>query len=604
MDQAERKASRTAAQIAREQKQRAKEVEQAWQNIGLAIGGGLTLAATAAAAFFRQTLTTIDGIKSLAEATGSAVENVSALEDIARRTGGSLADVESVLVKFNQTLKDADPKKGAGAVLKALNLDIAELKRLDPSEALRQTAIALEGFADNGDKARAVQELFGKSVKDAAPFLKDLAEAGKLQGTITTEAAEEVDRFNKELARLQAGAADVGRSLSIDLVTSLNRVIDRMNEARASGKGFWETQSAGYWQWVRDFWGVQEEVKKAFQPVFSPDDQSAAEMQRLIRQAQRPSLVIPDAPTKTPRGPRAPREAPFTGVTYDERIAQSVGSLLEGTEVARAKELADQIAYLDKLFFDAGLSADLYDSAMEKLTGSTSSAKDQVSQFIQEQERLAQLLGATPTAALEAQRQDMLLLAKAYEEGRISVEQYLEAVGARLGTMPTDIKKANDAARELGMTFSSAFEDAIVGGKGVSDVLEGLYQDLLRIGTRKLVTEPLADALGDIFKGMSGGGAGGFFDFFAGIFGGFRANGGPVFPGQLYRVNENGPEMLEMSGRQYLMMGNKSGNVVPSGSGMRVTNNFTIQGPVDRRTELQIAQAAGRGIQTAMSRNG
>ena len=74
--------------------------------------------------------------------------------------------------------------------------------------------------------------------------------------------------------------------------------------------------------------------------------------------------------------------------------------------------------------------------------------------------------------------------------------------------------------RDLGFTFASAFEDAVVGGERLSEVLKGLEQDILRILTRRLVTEPLADAvtgavrggqglLGDLFAGapsLQGGG--------------------------------------------------------------------------------------------------
>jgi hypothetical protein len=67
-----------------------------------------------------------------------------------------------------------------------------------------------------------------------------------------------------------------------------------------------------------------------------------------------------------------------------------------------------------------------------------------------------------------------------------------------------DIEKTNDAARELGLTFSSAFEDAVIGGGKLSDVLHGLEQDILRIAMRKAITEPLGNAVAGIFSGGFG----------------------------------------------------------------------------------------------------
>lgn len=49
---------------------------------------------------------------------------------------------------------------------------------------------------------------------------------------------------------------------------------------------------------------------------------------------------------------------------------------------------------------------------------------------------------------------------------------------------------------------------------------------------------------------------------------GRRATGGPVAANSLYEVNEKGPEILEMGGRQYLMTGNKGGNVIPNHEAM------------------------------------
>ncbi len=47
-----------------------------------------------------------------------------------------------------------------------------------------------------------------------------------------------------------------------------------------------------------------------------------------------------------------------------------------------------------------------------------------------------------------------------------------------------------------------------------------------------------------------------------------KANGGYAPPGSIQRVNERGPEMLEVGGSSFLMMGSQGGNVIPNGKGM------------------------------------
>ena len=119
-------------------------------------------------------------------------------------------------------------------VFKALGLSVQELKSIDPALAFQKIAIALQGFANDGNKARAVQELFGRSLKDVAPLLKDVAEAGKLVGTVTKQQAEEAEKFNKELFALSKNATDAGRALVGPLLSAMNKLIEKSREFKAS----------------------------------------------------------------------------------------------------------------------------------------------------------------------------------------------------------------------------------------------------------------------------------------------------------------------------------------------------------------------------------
>lgn len=165
-------------------------------------------------------------------------------------------------------------------------------------------------------------------------------------------------------------------------------------------------------------------------------------------------------------------------------------------------------------------------------------------------------------------------------------------------------EKTNDIANQLGMTFSSAFEDAIVGGKKFSEVLKGLYEDILRIVTRKLVTEPLANMLTSALGGLGGSGGGIFSGLLSGLFG--RALGGPVEAGGLYRVNERRPEVLDVNGKQFLMMGNQRGRVLNNpqmqGRQTSIVQNFHLIGQADKKTQSQVMSAAARGANLVVAR--
>ena len=135
--------------------------------IGAALGVGTM------AAFFKSTVNGLDALKDLSQATGSSVENLSALEDIALRTGGSLDTVSSALLKFNKDLNAADPDSNLAETLKQIGLSAEELRKVDPAEALRQVSLAIAQYSDDGQKARLIQELFGKSTRDVAKFLHE-----------------------------------------------------------------------------------------------------------------------------------------------------------------------------------------------------------------------------------------------------------------------------------------------------------------------------------------------------------------------------------------------------------------------------------------------
>jgi hypothetical protein len=92
---------------------------------------------------------------------------------------------------------------------------------------------------------------------------------------------------------------------------------------------------------------------------------------------------------------------------------------------------------------------------------------------------------------------------------------------------------------------------------------------------------------------------------------GTREIGGPVSAASLYRVNERGPELLEVGGAQYLMTGSKGGEVMPVGSevGRGVTHqaihvHLPPQATVSRTTAMQAGAIAGQHAAVALRRQG
>ena len=163
---------------------------------------------------------------------------------------------------------------------------------------------------------------------------------------------------------------------------------------------------------------------------------------------------------------------------------------------------------------------------------------------------------------------------------------------------------ARDIAGQTEEIFTRAFgnmEDALVdfvktGKLDFKSLTDSIMADIARMVIKQNVTGPLSQ--------MLSGALGGEFSLISGLFGGGRAIGGPVSSGGLYQVNEKGtPELLNVAGKQYLMMGNQSGTVSTKtessgGGGQPVSIVVNVNGS---NSAPDVRRAAGQGAREALS---
>lgn len=243
--------------------------------------------------------------------------------------------------------------------------------------------------------------------------------------------------------------------------------------------------------------------------------------------------------------------------------------------------------------------------------------------YLQQRQRLEEKR-LTGQVSEQQYAEEMDRIRRFQSESLTSYESYYDRLIAAQGRWELGVARAfqnyadaaGNTADQVDRAMTSAaqgMEDALVnfvttGKLSFNDLATSIVADITRIIIKQQIMVPLMQAMGMGGPGGGAGGGGGFLStVFSSLFGGQRANGGPVSRGRMYEVNERGrPELLNVGGRQYLMA-TQSGSVNPNaggaGAGVAQTNNFHISGQVDRRTQSQLAAKAGSAAQRALARN-
>ena len=357
-----------------------------------------------------------------------------------------------------------------------------------------------------------------------------MAENAKTATDEISSLTEEIKRMNEESAKRGAGQTGIRANVRLEsLMAERNRLTGMMptgGGARASGEfqGVVEAQAAA------NVAGIQSQIDAI--------DKLIREYDRLVIEQEQADMTAANLKRR--------------GEEFEEQKKREAEAI---RDAARAQEEAERAR---QRFLSDVMSLE---NTLDPLTAATRRWADQ-------QALLAQALDA----AIISQERYNELVAMSDEAFRKATEKQTEY----LTGIEKQSRENENLARDLGLSFQSAFEDAILRGEKLRGVLAGIAQDIARIILRQTVTTPLAglvmgglsSAFGGLFGGSSLGdirGPGGSASI---PFGGPRALGGPVEAGSAYLVGEQGPE---------LFMPGQSGRIIPNGQTGSTVVNQTIQ---------------------------
>jgi hypothetical protein len=534
--------------------QAASRMESAFNSVRAAIGAlGVGASLAGFGSFVKSTIDLADELGKLSQRTGIAVESLSALRNAAELSDVSTEEFVGGIRRLNLALTEAqDGTSKIAQVFRALGVDATS----DAETALRGIADAFSRLPDGAQKAALANEIFGRSGEKLIPLLNggaksfdEARQSAERFGTlISTQLSKDSETFNDNLTKLKQSASGLGVALADPLVRNLLRVSDALIILRGGGEAASKvlndaTLSAGRllaqlgafrgggpaFDAIANIAGgafnrtPQQPGNVATGQIGRPEP--AAPSQAAIALALNPLKPTNSATARAGRASVGKSEP-----TFDDLLALAAAKRREDQERIEAEgELAanKELAEFKEILLRGDIERERIGIALSEQA---------------ERERAAQIASAEAIKdKLDPTRQYFRELEKvaALEEAGLLTQSQAIAETNRLAQAFKDAGRAAEDsgrfARDLGLVFVSSFEQAIAGGKGLRGILKGLESDLLKLGTRALVTNPFLEFLspttgpsagkGIDFAGLAGRAGSAISSFF-----GF-ANGGAFAPG-------------------------------------------------------------------------
>lgn len=513
---------------------------------GSAIGGGLIAGLTGALAFASRMNAELAEMERLAKQTGLSLERFQGVQFATALSGVNSDNFTSGLEKAVSLLNDAQRNENTlqqlfeanGVAIKNNNGQLITTNQL-----LGRSADLVQRAATEQDKIKIAQMLgFTREwvpvlEQGAQAFEKQSQEAERLGLIIDRSTIEKAAEFDREWkasaafwsANIRAAAADILPSIN-ELIDAASKIFTKENLTRLGRDGLALIEQAGVPkelniaipQGVLDFF---EELRKGLRTELGIDIQiktPQAVIDEAFRQIRTPDTL--NAATDEGSGAGIPRAATPINVNKPRTVIppKDTGSGSEGrdpfeTSIASAER---RIAVLNAETATIGLNSEARERA-------------RLVAILEEAAKRANTdAGLSNTAVTEEQRKQIDLLANSMESA---------------AKRNREMQEAFNNYRELASAASEAFKGLVLEGKNFDEVLSRL---LNRLAARAI------DRLFDNLL-LGGGSGGGLFGSLGAIFGGNRAAGGPVMPGNAYRVNERTPNS------EWFVPG-VPGNIVPN----------------------------------------
>ena len=651
------KAERETQKSTKAMERRFKETTAAAKKFGIALGAAFVAAGTAAAVAIKSAIDDADELSKAAQKIGITTESLSTLGYAAKLADVDLGQLQAGLLRLTRFQDGA--AAGTEKNIELFNRLGIEFQNMDGTlrdtdEVFRDFAERLSQMPDGADKSAIALRAFGKSGADLIPLLNSGAEgieeledrARRLGLELSGGAGKNAEELNDRLSDLWSVFDGLAYSVVENLLPDIIDLTEELAQTIREGGGMVEVGKdiadifRGMARVVRgadlaieamgERFNIAGQYKNALLDPMGWATYSAnidAATGRLAELAKQNEALAKEARINfgidpgvnepggriefidPPAGKKGRRGIPMidgaTEVIYaGDDFGTGTGgggrsaSDRAGAEASRAA--AEAARELEERIQDATRAQADFLKTTEDLRAEIGGPLAEVTlDYVRREDELIELAKLAGLSNEElAESLEILEQARLRDVAAIDAQAAAEAQRAREAADQPLIDQM-DSLRDTTQGF---FVDLVKNGSEAIDRL----QDYLLTSALESIGKQIAEGLfGDFGSTGAGSKGSGFAAIFGSLFGGGRANGGPVSGNRIYEVGEgNRPELLSSGGRQFLIPGN-NGKVTPVGAGRGgiIQNiSFNLPGRYDMRTQAQMASDTQRAGQRALAR--
>lgn len=566
------------------------------------IGVGAGLSVVGLAAFAKSGIDAADGLNDMSQRLGVSVKDLASFKLAAEQSGTSLDGIGNGIARLTRSIGDAEAgnKQLAGA-LQGLGITAR-----DPKEAFFQLADAVKRIEDPSQRAALLSQVLGKNYQELIPLLTQggdaLRESARQSETFAdamARLAPQADQFNDQLALLKINAAGLAG-------TVLSKLVPSFNEWIATGQEVVRTGSLLDKLRFFALGNASDEIVGRVRKMAAESAAAANTARAAI------GKIDTSATTAPPKKTRAARVA-----------SDPLASLYASTDIGKLAAFDKTVALVNARFDGGRKNIELYSQEMTKLVETTFSANftefnKQLADQDETQRLVADHLKST-NDELYTQQQSWVDAGRALEDemrtplenaniefgrlqelldrGVISWETYTRAVlktQDAIDALPDKFQELDTFAKKFAHnaqdTFADFFKNFDQGTDGMLKKFGETVKGLIAEAVAADLTKKLFGGLADNGQTKGSGWAGSALSFVGSLFGGARAEGGPVAGGVPYLVGERGPELFVPQG---------SGSIVPN-KAMKGGGNTYVVHVHGSNNAQDVRRAAGQGMREAV----